>query len=100
MFKNILIVLAILSLSGCATSMAGVNTGSAGFFTGVWHGFICVFSFIGSLFDNQIAVYQTPNNGSWYNFGFLMGIGAFTSSGSAWYNFGFLVGAATSYNKK
>lgn len=82
MFKNILIVLAILSLSGCATSMTGVNNGTAGFFTGFWHGFICIFSFIGSLFDNQIAIYQTPNDGAWYNFGFLTGLSCLTTSSS------------------
>lgn len=78
MIKNIIIVLAIVSLSGCAQSMTGVNAGPAGFFSGLWHGFICVFSLIGHLFNEDIAIYQTPNNGGWYDFGFLIGAGAFS----------------------
>lgn len=80
MFKNLIIVLAIVTLSGCAHSMNGVDTGAAGFFTGLWHGFICIFSLIGHLFNDSIAIYQTPNNGGWYDFGFLIGVGAFASS--------------------
>lgn len=80
MIKNILIILAFIVLSGCAQSMTGVNTGTAGFFSGLWHGFICVFSLIGHLFNENIAIYQTPNNGGWYDFGFLIGVGAFASS--------------------
>ena len=33
------------------------------------------FSFIGSLFDSDIAIYATNNNGGWYNFGFCGGFG-------------------------
>lgn len=45
-----------------------------GFWGGVWHGMIMVFSFIGSLFDDDIAVYAVNNNGAWYNFGFVGGL--------------------------
>lgn len=82
MFKTFMIFLAIVTLSGCAQSMAGVDNGSAGFFSGLWHGFICVFSLIGHLFNDNIAIYQTPNNGGWYDFGFLIGAGAFATSSS------------------
>lgn len=45
-----------------------------GFWGGVWHGMIMWPSFIGSLFDSDIAVYAVNNNGAWYNFGFVGGL--------------------------
>jgi hypothetical protein len=50
----------------------------SGFFWGVWHGIIAPFSFIGSLFKPDIAVYDICNTGGWYGFGFCLGIGAFS----------------------
>lgn len=52
-----------------------------GFWNGLWHGMIAGFSFIGSLFNHDIAVYAVSNNGGWYNFGFLLGVGAWSGSG-------------------
>lgn len=46
-----------------------------GFWGGVWHGMIIQFSFLGSLFSDDIAVYAVNNNGVWYNFGFVGGLG-------------------------
>ena len=47
---------------------------------------IVLFSFIGSLFSNDIAVWAVNNNGGWYTFGFVLGfviaIGALTESSS------------------
>lgn len=47
-----------------------------GFWGGLWHGMIAPFSFIGSLFSDDIAVWAINNNGGWYEFGFVLGIGA------------------------
>lgn len=44
-----------------------------GFWGGTWHGLIMFFSFIGSLFNDDIAVYAVNNNGHWYDFGFVGG---------------------------
>lgn len=44
-----------------------------GFWGGTWHGMITWFSFFGSLFSDDIAVYAVNNNGAWYNFGFVGG---------------------------
>jgi hypothetical protein len=33
------------------------------------------FSFFGSIFSNDIALYGVNNNGAWYDFGFVMGAG-------------------------
>jgi len=51
-----------------------------GFWGGLWHGMIAPISFIGSLFSDDIAVWAVNNNGGWYTFGFVLGIGALTGS--------------------
>jgi len=53
----------------------------AGFWTGLWHGIICPLTFIVSLFDDDVAIYEINNNGGWYDFGFLIGVAG--SCGSA-----------------
>jgi len=88
MTKNILASVAIiLLLSACASQIdAGVATdaGSPGFLWGLWHGFIFPFSWIGSLFDPDIAVYAVPNNGGWYDFGFFLGVTVL--GGGSWFS--------------
>jgi hypothetical protein len=46
----------------------------AGFWQGLWHGFIAPISFVTSLFKENVGVYEPHNNGNWYNFGFLFGL--------------------------
>jgi len=46
----------------------------AGFFTGVWHGWIAPISLIWSIFDSSISIYETFNTGWWYDFGFYIAI--------------------------
>jgi hypothetical protein len=46
----------------------------AGFWRGFWHGLIAPFAFLISLFKDNIGVYETHNNGKWYNFGFILGL--------------------------
>jgi len=46
----------------------------AGFWQGLWHGFIVLFSFLWSLFSDNVSVYEIHNNGGWYNFGFVLGV--------------------------
>lgn len=46
-----------------------------GFWGGFWHGLITPFSFIGSLFNDEITIYAVNNNGGWYDFGFLLSVG-------------------------
>jgi len=36
---------------------------------------IIVFTFIISLFDPTVDIYEIHNNGGWYDFGFFLGIG-------------------------
>lgn len=53
-----------------------------GFWGGLWHGIIAPFSFIGSLFSDDIAMYAVNNNGGWYDFGFVLGAGILFGSSS------------------
>jgi hypothetical protein len=46
----------------------------AGFWQGLWHGLIVPITFILSLFSRNILIYEVPNNGAWYNFGYLLGV--------------------------
>ena len=74
----------LFALSGCASQLPTAReVGAPGFFSGLFHGWIVMFSFIGSLFSDDIAIYSVPNNGGWYNFGFALGVGAFTGSAAA-----------------
>jgi len=52
-----------------------------GFWFGLWNGMTAGFAFIGKLFDRDIAIYATNNNGIWYDFGFILGVGGLFSSG-------------------
>jgi hypothetical protein len=81
---TIAILFFCILMSGCADVQPQVKTclegHTYGFWGGLWHGFIAVFSWIGSLFSDDIAIYAVNNNGGWYDFGFLLGIGALTGS--------------------
>ena len=70
-------------LAGCARQpFVGFSDQLPGFWWGALHGFIAPFSLIGSFFDPSIRAYAFPNTGWWYDFGFVIGIGAL-SGGSA-----------------
>lgn len=48
---------------------------AAGFWLGLWHGFILWASWFVSLFSSNVNVYEVRNSGGWYNFGFFLGTG-------------------------
>lgn len=49
---------------------------------GFLHGFIIVFSLIGSIFTD-VRIYAFPNSGFWYDLGFFLGASAFLGGGGA-----------------
>ena len=71
-----------LALTACATQPSAPGGDLPGFFSGLWHGFIIWFSFIGSFFFD-IRVYAFPNTGGWYDFGFLLGVTILGGGGGA-----------------
>jgi len=79
-----LCVLAVpLILAGCATQMKGsIQPDAPGFLFGLVQGAIAPVTFVISLFQPDVAVYAVPNNGGWYNFGFVLGIGGFAGGAS------------------
>lgn len=72
----------IVLFSGCATQITVEAEDPPGFFYGLLHGFLILFSFIGSLFTDY-EVYAFPNSGGWYNVGFLLGASIFFGGGGA-----------------
>jgi hypothetical protein len=80
--KKIFIIMAILALTGCADDMSlqqAITTDPVGFMHGLWHGFSLLFSSIGSIFVDDIAIYAIYNNGGWYDFGYFLGVGTFVA---------------------
>jgi hypothetical protein len=73
-------------MAGCTAHPQDIEacvTGSeAGFWLGLWHGFISPFTFVISLFEDSVTVFEVNNNGAWYLLGFLLGIGALSSGGA------------------
>ena len=78
---GLILLICIISLSSCAPQ--GYESQKAGFFSGIWHGFILVFSLIGKLFGADIGIYAEHNTGLFYWLGFIIGIGGFGGSGAA-----------------
>jgi hypothetical protein len=72
---GILLVLLLVVLSGCVPG-DGSNSEikPAGFFSGIWHGWIAPFSLIYSIFNKNVGIYEVYNVGFWYNLGFYMAI--------------------------
>jgi hypothetical protein len=70
-----MILILLIFLSGCAPG-SGANTPEkpAGFFTGVWHGWIAPVSLIWGIFNKSIRVYEPINTGWFYDFGFYIAI--------------------------
>ena len=70
----------VLVLSSCApgpNSLVGTPDAegkTAGFWWGLWHGIISPVTFIISLFNDNVNIYEVVNNGGWYNFGFMVGM--------------------------
>ena len=72
----------MLLLSGCADAVsfqAAAAHARVGFWHGLWHGMILPLSWVVSLFDPEFAIYAIYNNGGWYDFGFVLGLGALGS---------------------
>lgn len=80
MSKKILLIIVMtvfimVLLVGCIPGDGKNNEDNpAGFFWGVWHGWIAPISLIGGIFNNDLRVYETANTGWWYDFGFYIAI--------------------------
>lgn len=81
--------LVLVALLGCAVltaCAAGPNPGLSatgdlpGFWHGLWHGLISPITFLVSLFNDQVSVYEVRNSGNWYDAGFMGGVSTVFSS--------------------
>lgn len=76
--KRVLLAVAllilVLTLSGCMPGDVKYAEVPAGFFWGVWHGWIAPISLIVQLFNPLVRVYEVNNTGWWYDFGFYIAI--------------------------
>lgn len=72
----------LVLLSSCAYQPEPATADPPGFFSGLLHGFLIFFSFIGSIFSD-VRIYAFPNTGGWYDFGYLLGASAFLGGGGA-----------------
>jgi len=70
----LLLLLFIFTLTGCMPGDAKYSRQPAGFFWGVWHGWIAPISLIVQLFNPLVRVYEANNVGWWYDFGFYIAI--------------------------
>ena len=85
LLKFFVVIFSITLLSGCADAIPiqySKDIEQVGFWYGLWHGFIAPFSFIISLFSDNVAIYAVYNNGGWYNFGYLFGLSIILGGGS------------------
>lgn len=79
------LVLLLVLLGACAAdanAVAGRGAHDAGFWLGLWQGFIAPIAFLVSLFNDSVGIYEVRNSGGWYDFGFLIGVSVFFSSGA------------------
>ena len=82
-----LFIILLIALNGCApgaNQLKGTavdHRAPAGFWLGLWHGFIAPFVFVISLFRGNLNLYEVHNNGAWYNCGYLFGIACFFGGG-------------------
>ena len=83
----VLVLVSLIIFTGC-TPGANQSKGTArehnviaGFWLGLWHGFIAPIVFVISLFKNSAGIYEVHNNGAWYDLGYLFSIACFYGGG-------------------
>ncbi len=62
-----------LSVAGPGSKYKLPDAEPAGFWAGFWHGIISPLTFLVSLFNPNVRIYETNNKGVIYDFGFLLG---------------------------
>ena len=75
-------LLVLFVLLACSLLLAGCFPGkgyfheerTAGFFAGVWHGWIAPVSLIYGFFKDEVRIYEPNNVGWWYDLGFYIAI--------------------------
>jgi hypothetical protein len=87
MILGAVILLLVVFLTACLAGPNPMEKKSneegevAGFWKGLWHGFLAPVTFIISIFSSKVRFYEVYNSGFWYNFGFVLAAGLFLSGG-------------------
>ena len=72
---SVFTALFLLTLTGCVPGDGTYTVvRPAGFFWGIWHGWVAPISIILGFFNRNIRVYEVINTGWWYDFGFYIAI--------------------------
>ena len=66
----------ILAVAGPGSKYKTLGALPAGFWSGLWHGVISPITFVWSLFNPNVRIYETNNRGRFYDFGFIIGAGS------------------------
>jgi hypothetical protein len=82
MILTVALLFASFVVAGCAAGNPMYEEKHAGFWAGLWHGMICVVTFIISLFTDRVGMYEANNVGEWYDLGFLLGAAIIWGSGA------------------
>lgn len=71
----LLLMFCMALISGCVPG-DGRNSAEnpAGFFWGIWHGWVAPLSLIIGFFNREIKVYEINNTGWWYDLGFYIAV--------------------------
>ncbi len=70
----LLLALSLLLISCLPGTIITKQAAPAGFFLGIWHGWVAPISLIVGIFDPSIRIYETVNTGWLYDFGFYIAI--------------------------
>ena len=72
---SFLLISVLVTFTGC---FPGGDPNSphqaAGFFMGVWHGWIAPLSLIVGIFNHDVRIYEANNSGWWYDLGYYVAI--------------------------
>lgn len=74
---TLLLVCLIVALSNVGCFPGGgtySHDEQAGFFSGVWHGWIAPVSLVVGIFNDSVRIYEPNNTGWWYDFGFYIAV--------------------------
>jgi hypothetical protein len=76
--------MAVLMLAACAAGADPLVDGGprgAGFWLGLWQGLILPVTFVVSLFNDSVGIYEAVNRGHLYDLGFVIGAGGLSLPG-------------------
>jgi len=69
------LIILTLMITGCVPGNPRFSSENpAGFFWGIWHGWIAPISIVIGLFDNGVRLYESDNTGWFYDLGFYISI--------------------------